>query len=131
MRWLPFAVTMVVLLGCPAPMDPTVGGPCTAEGVGRCDALEPRLLQCTNRVYVTYADCKGERGCSSTTDTANCDTTGNSVGDRCAPDSEGKVRCDPDGGLNILRCVDGGLTPIFTCRPPSRCGTNDAGLTCI
>ncbi len=62
---------------------------------------------------------------------AECDTSGNSVGDRCAPTSEGKVRCDPDGGLNILRCVEGSLAVIFECQAPTNCGINDAGLTCI
>jgi hypothetical protein len=93
--------------------------------------MASRLLQCTESTWVTYADCHGPRGCSIRTDTADCDTSGNSVGDHCAPDSEGKVRCDPDGGLNILRCVDGGLNVIFTCSPPSQCGVNDGGLTCF
>ena len=45
--------------------------------------------------------------------------------------TETKVRCDPDGGLNILRCVEGSLAVIFECEAPTSCGINDAGLTCI
>lgn len=129
MRW-PFLATLL-LLGCPAPIEPTVGAPCTAESVGRCDSEAPRLLQCTGGNYVTYADCKGPNGCTVTSDTADCDTSGNSVGDRCAPASEGKVRCDPDGGVRILRCIDGGLESIYTCPQPKICGLSDGGLTCL
>ena len=129
MRW---SVIVMLFLGCkPAPV-PVVDGPCSSENIGRCDSEAPRLLQCTNGTFHIYADCKGPRGCSVTADTADCDTSGNSVGDRCAPTSEGKVRCDPDGGLNILRCNDGGLDAIFECQPPQACGITDAGeLTCF
>lgn len=130
MRWLPL-VLVPLLLACPAPVDPLAGAPCTGEAVGRCDAEAPRLLQCTAGTWLVYADCKGPRGCSLSSDTADCDTSGNSIGDRCAPTSEGKVRCDPDGGLNILRCVDGGLERIWKCESPQVCGIGDGGLTCI
>lgn len=130
MRWFLFTVALT-LFACPPAAPLTAGSKCTAETIGRCDMTAPRLLQCVNGQFEIYADCKGPNGCAVTQDTADCDTTGNSVGDRCAPTSEGKVRCDPDGGLNILRCVDGGLDVIFTCMPPSICGINDAGLTCI
>jgi hypothetical protein len=128
MRW---TVLLLLLLGCPAPAPPTEGAKCTDENIGRCEEGSERLLQCTSGTFRVYADCKGPLGCSITSDTADCDTSGNSVGDRCAPTSEGKVRCDPDGGLNILRCIDGGLEVIFECAPPMACGVNDAGLTCI
>src|SRR5262245_54783988 len=128
MRWL---VLLPLFFACPQAPAPSVGTACTSENVGRCDADAPRLLQCTNGAFRIYADCKGPNGCAVNSDTAECDTSGNSVGDRCAPTSEGKVRCDPDGGLNILRCIDGGLEVIFECPPPSACGINDAGLTCI
>ncbi len=128
MRW---SVLALFLLGCPASAPATVGSTCTNENIGRCEAESNRLLQCTGGVFRIYADCKGPSGCSVTDDTAECDTSGNSVGDRCAPTSEGKVRCDPYGGLNILRCIDGGLDVIFECAPPTSCGINDAGLTCI
>lgn len=128
MRWTPL---LLLLLGCPPAPPVTLGANCTAENLGRCDATGSRLLQCTNGTFRIYADCKGSRGCVVSQDTADCDTSGNTVGDRCAPTSEGKVRCDPDGGLNILRCSSGGLEIIFECRPPSSCGMNDAGLTCI
>lgn len=119
------------LLGCPAGSALTAGAPCASENVGRCDAEAPRLLQCIAGEYRVYADCKGPNGCQLETDTAECDTSGNSLGDRCAPSSEGKVRCDPDGGIDILRCVDGGLVLEFPCPSGRICGFNDAGLTCI
>ena len=128
MRWPVFVV--LLFLGCPATPPPTAGSSCGAENIGRCDAVAPRLLQCINGVFVIYADCKGPRGCSVSSATADCDTSGNSAGERCAPTSEGKVRCDPDGGLNILRCDDGGLEVIFECSPPSVCALGDAGLSC-
>jgi hypothetical protein len=128
MRW---TALLSVLLACSPTPNPSLGEKCTAENVGRCDADAPRLLQCTNGAFRIYADCKGPNGCMVNNDTAECDTSGNSVGDRCAPTSEGKVRCDPDGGLNILRCLDGGLEVIFECPAPKICGVNDAGLTCI
>jgi hypothetical protein len=130
MRWS-VCVLLLSLFGCPADAPPAVGAACKPENIGRCDSEAPRLLQCTGGIFHIYADCKGPKGCSVTSDTADCDTSGNSVGDRCAPTSEGKVRCDPDGGLNILRCNDGGLDVIFECMPPNVCGINDAGLTCI
>ena len=129
MRWS--VVCVLFLLGCPAAVPATIGATCRPENIGRCDTEAPRLLQCTGGFFRLYADCKGPRGCSVAADTADCDTSGNSVGDRCAPTSEGKVRCDPDGGLNILRCNDGGLDVIFECTPPRICGINDAGLTCL
>ena len=129
MRW---TVLLILALGCPAPIPPVVGAKCSDENIGRCDAEARQLLQCTSATWRIYADCHGANGCKVAADTAVCDTSGNSVGDRCALTSEGKVRCDPDGGLRILRCVDGGLEVIFECRPPDICGINDAGmLTCI
>ena len=130
MRW---SVLLLLFLGCPPAAYPTEGASCTTENVGRCEGdAGLRLLQCTNGAFRVYADCKGPNGGSVTSDTANCDTSGNSVGDRCAPTSEGKVRCDPSGGINILKCLDGGLAVIFECASPTRCGITDGGeLTCI
>lgn len=121
----------VWLLGCPAGEGLTAGAPCASENVGRCDSDAPRLLQCIAGEYRVYADCKGAKGCRLENDTAECDTSGNSLGDRCAPTSEGKVRCEPDAGLDILRCVDGGLVLEFSCPAGRICGFSDAGLTCI
>lgn len=134
MRW-PYLASFL-LLACPVAPAPTAGSVCNAENIGRCDSMAPRLLQCTIQedgggYFRIYADCRGPKGCSVSDDTADCDTAGNSVGDRCPPTSEGKVRCDPDGGINILRCLDGGLDVIFECPQGSRCGFDDAGLTCI
>lgn len=131
MRWFTAAL-FLCLPGClPAAAPLSAGERCSGEGAGRCDAEALRLLQCVNGTYVVYADCKGPKGCSLTSDTAECDTSTNGQGDRCAPTSEGKVRCDPDGGTNILRCVDGGLELEFACPVGLVCGFNDAGLTCI
>lgn len=132
MRPSPLALLALLACGCAgggANLSP--GAPCASEGVGRCDGEAPRLLQCVGGAYVVYADCKGPRGCTASGSTADCDTSGNGLGDRCAPPSEGKVRCDPDGGVNILRCVDGGLSLEFACPPGRTCGLGDAGLTCL
>lgn len=112
-------------------MPPAAGGPCFGDNIGRCDPSTPRLLECVNETWTIYADCHGVNGCAVTNETADCDTTGNSIGSRCPPTSEGKVRCDPDGGVNILRCVNGTLETIHECATPTRCGINDGGLTCI
>lgn len=129
------AVLPEACVGVLAPATPVIalGGTCSAENVGRCDPAAPRLLQCTNGAFALYADCKGPLGCSMTNGTADCDTSGNTVGDRCAPASEGKVRCDPVTRANILRCRNGVLALEYTCTAPTAtCGTNSAGdLTCI
>jgi hypothetical protein len=88
------------------------------------------MLQCQAGLYAVYADCRGTTGCVVSNESASCDTSGNTVGDRCPPTSEGKVRCDPDAGAHILRCVDGGLTSVFTCPANTACGLTDAGLSC-
>lgn len=129
MRWSLLAA--VVLMGCPEKSPIVAGAPCTSETVGRCDLDAPRLLQCTMGTYQIYADCYGPKGCSVTSDTAECDISGNSIGSHCPPTSEGKVRCDPDGGLSILRCVSGTLKVEFACPDASVCGLTDAGLTCV
>lgn len=128
MRWLPL---LLLLSACPAPVAPRAGGDCPTENLGRCDTEAPRLLQCLDGTWAVYADCKGPRGCALSEDTADCDTSGNTAGDRCPPTSEGLVRCDPDAGANILRCIDGTLDVIYACMPPSTCGFKpDAGLSC-
>lgn len=129
MRWLP--LYLLVFTACPSESPLTVGSKCSEEGVGRCDGTAPRLLQCNNGVLTVYADCHGPRGCTLVQDTADCDTSGNSVGARCPPSSEGKVRCDPDGGLNILRCVNGTLGTVLSCTPPASCVAGDGGLVCL
>lgn len=122
---------LLFISACSAPMPPVEGGPCYGDNLGRCDPSQPRLLECVSETWTVHADCHGPNGCSANAETANCDTSGNSIGARCPPSSEGKVRCDPDGGINILRCVSGVLGVIHTCDAPTRCGFDDAGLTCI
>jgi hypothetical protein len=132
MRLFALLLPLALLLGCPPPVTASVGGPCTSEGVGRCETDGgTRLLQCSGGAYVVYADCKGAKGCRIEGDTVDCDTSGNSVGDRCPPTSEGLVRCDPDAGSNILRCEGGTLRVEFPCENGRVCGLTDAGLTCV
>ncbi len=121
------------LAACSAPTPPpvTVGSTCRTEEAAACDSAGPRMLVCRSASYVMYSDCRGPGGCRLEGDTVSCDTSGNSAGDTCPPQSEGKVRCDPDGGHDILRCVDGGLTAIYTCPTGTLCVFKpDAGLTC-
>lgn len=122
---------LLLFVACSPPQTLAVGGECFGDNIGRCDPNAPRLLECVNEQWTVYSDCLGDNGCTMTNETATCDTSGNSFGSRCAPMSEGKVRCEPDGGAHILRCVNGTLDSIHECEAPTRCGINDGGLTCI
>lgn len=116
----------------PPPTEYVEGGLCRDEGTGACHQSQPTALLCSSGTFSVFSDCKGLNGCQVDGGSLSCDTSGNSVGDRCAPTSEGKVRCDPDGGVNILRC-DGGVLGIeFVCPGAMRCLFDfDAGvLTC-
>ncbi len=124
-------VWLLLLTACSASStQPHPGQACTVENTATCDPTNGQFLVCTNAAYVVLADCHGPEGCTTTNETASCDTSGNGLGDRCPPSSEGKVRCDPDGGHLILRCVDGGLSSVFECPTGSTCGVADAGLSC-
>lgn len=131
LRSVVFALGLAALwLSCNGPSGPVEGAPCKTEGGATCDSSTQRLLACTASVFQVYSDCRGPMGCTIASESASCDTSGNTVGDRCAPTSEGKVRCDPDAGAHILRCIDGGLTNIFTCKSGTTCAIGDAGLSC-
>lgn len=128
------AVLPEACFGVLAPATPAdvLGGTCSTENAARCDPTAPRLLQCTNGIFTLFADCKGSRGCTTTSTGADCDTSGNTLGDHCAPTSEGKARCDPVTRANILKCTNGVLVLVHTCTPSSKCGLTTAGeLTCI
>lgn len=112
-------------------MAPFSGDPCDAAAGDTCETGTHRLLQCVNGRWATVSDCRGPRGCVQNGDTTFCDTTGNTGGDTCAPSSEGRVRCEPDGGTKILQCIDRVLTAVHQCEPPQRCGSEDGGLTCV
>ena len=106
------------------------GNACTTENDGACES-STRLLVCQNKVWVAAADCKGPDGCRLDGDTYDCDLRGNTLGDLCPSQSEGKVRCDPDGGVNILRCKQGVLALEYVCPQTTACSfVEDAGLTC-
>lgn len=128
------AVALLLLTACPGTdraLDLVeAGNSCNTENAGSC-ASATRLLVCQSGIWVTATDCKGPDGCRLVDDTYECDLRGNSLGDLCPSTSEGKVRCDPDGGVDILRCRQGVLTREFTCPQPTLCGfVEDAGLTC-
>ncbi len=112
-------------------MAPFAGTTCDGTDGDTCETGSDRLLQCVNLQWVTISDCHGPVGCTQNGDTTFCDTSGNTAGDICAPTSEGRVRCEPDGGAAILRCMDQVLTVIHTCDAPLRCGSEDGGLTCV
>jgi len=105
------------------------GGACTTENAGAC-VTGTRLLVCQNMVWVVATDCKGPDGCRVINEAVECDLRGNTIGDLCPGTSEGKVRCDPDGGVNILRCRSRVLELEFACPSTTMCGLYDAGLTC-
>lgn len=122
---------LVLIAACSPPPPPSIGGRCSSSGTGTCDQTATKMLVCTDGGYALYSDCHGPDRCTATGDTVSCDTRGNGAGDTCPPESENKVRCDPDGGLSILRCVDGGLTVIYLCPPQTVCSyIPDAGLSC-
>ena len=112
-------------------MAPFADGACASSDGDTCETGTGRLLQCINGKWVIFSDCHGRQGCSQNGDTTFCDTTGNTGGDFCAPTSEGRVRCEPDGGTQILQCMDHVLTAIYECEAPKRCGSEDGGLTCV
>ena len=90
-----------------------------------------RLLVCQSKIWAASTDCKGPDGCRLVGDAYECDLRGNTLGDLCPAQSEGKVRCDPDGGVNILRCKKGVLNLEFVCPQTTVCQfIEDAGLTC-
>lgn len=129
-----FCAAFLVGLACGTPTEttPKLGAPCTDENVGACES-PTRLLACRSRVWSLVSDCKGADGCRRVGDTVDCDTRGNGVGDSCS--NPGRVRCDPDGGLQILRCSPAGVLAVeFSCpATPTQtsCVLSDAGLTCI
>ncbi len=128
------AIVMLSLTACSAAdrglAATEAGNACTTENAGAC-AGTTRLLVCQSGVWVVATDCKGPDGCRLIDDTYECDLRGNSLGDLCPATSEGKVRCDPDGGIDILRCRQGVLTHEFTCPQATLCAfVEDAGLTC-
>lgn len=112
-------------------MAPFADGACESSDGDTCETGSDRLLQCINGKWTILSDCHGPVGCTQSGDTTFCDTTGNSGGDSCAPTSEGRVRCEPDGGAQILQCMDRVLTVIHECAAPMRCGSEDGGLTCV
>jgi hypothetical protein len=129
-----FFLAFVVGLACGAPMNskPAAGGPCAQENVGACET-PTLLLACRSQVWTALSDCKGPLGCRQSGDTVECDTSLNGLGDRCS--NLGRVRCDPDGGQQILRCKDGGVLEVEVACPVRsgvqlQCVLSDAGLTC-
>ncbi len=135
----PFLLLGVLLAGCSTSSGQT-GQPCSQTGAGACEGPDggpiSHLLVCrasdagTGNVWEVYSDCRGTRGCEVLADSSlSCDTTGNTEGDRCAPESEGKARCDPSKATNILRCESGVLTKVFDC--PAGCSRVDGGVSCL
>jgi hypothetical protein len=129
-----WVVLVSALIACGTTMTPAPreGAACTQENAGACET-PTRLLACRELTWTVLSDCRGPQGCRQSNGTVECDTSLNGVGDRCS--NLGRVRCDPDGGLQILRCRDGGVFGVeFSC--PERggvqlqCVLSDAGLTC-
>lgn len=120
---------LLLLAACP-PSQGEEGGRCALAGTAACEASSHRALVCGDAlVWTAYSDCKGSGGCQVDADgTLSCDTTLNSVGDRCAPTSEGKARCEPVDRTSVLRCDGGVLQVAQPC--PGGCEPADGGLLC-
>jgi hypothetical protein len=132
-----FALFPLVLLltGCPA-ATPGADQPCTVSGAASCEPDAGRIVVCMvgdagALRWSIYSDCKGAAGCAMLEDSAiACDTSLNNTGDRCAPASEGKARCEPTDGGAILVCSEGVLAELKRCLDGTRCTRTDAGLGC-
>lgn len=133
-RVIAFLAAFLFGLACGGPMTtaPKAGDACRDENVGACES-PTRLLACRAMVWTVVSDCKGAEGCRRSADTVDCDTRGNGVGDFCS--APGRVRCDPDGGLQILRCSPSGVLAVeYSCPAmpvQTVCALSDAGLTCL
>lgn len=134
----PLFLLGVLLVGCPASNAQT-GEPCRQNGAVACESPDgglPRLVTCrasdasAGNLWEVYSDCRGTAGCWIEKDsTLSCDTSLNTEGDHCAPELEGKDRCDPHSALNVLRCEGGVLTSIFGCLD-SGCTNVDGRVSC-
>ena len=126
------AFLLVVACGQTTNPSPKAGEPCREENVGACESTT-RLLTCRSMAWQVLSDCKGADGCRRVGDSVECDTRGNGIGDSCS--TPGRVRCDPDGGLQILRCSPAGVLAVeFSCPAnpvQTVCALSDAGLTCL
>ncbi len=132
MRSALLAAGLLALASCtPSPQPIAPGNPCSPPEAPGCDEGAPRLLRCQDGRWAVYSDCHGPEGCAAQGDSLTCDTSGNSLGDRCAPIAEGKIRCQPDGGQRILKCTDGGLVSLLECAQGTSCAGVDAGLSCL
>lgn len=134
----PLFLLGVLLAGCPASTAQT-GEPCSQGGAGACESPDggvQRLLMCrasdagAGNAWEVYSDCRGSGGCRLEKDsTSSCDTSRNTEGDHCAPELEGKDRCDPNSPVNVLRCEGGVLTKVFGCLD-SGCAKVDGRVVC-
>jgi hypothetical protein len=130
-----FLTLALVSCGPTQEKQPVVGEKCPEENVGVCES-PTRLLQCVNLQWVIASDCKGPDGCRRDGTSVKCDTSANSLGDRCL--NIGRVRCEPDAGLRILRCNDAGVLVSQVVCPfnqldqvQTRCAMVDGGLDCL
>lgn len=126
---------LLSLTGCPA-ATPVADQPCTVSGTATCEPDAGRIVVCMTGDagalrWSVYSDCKGAEGCAVLEDSSiSCDTSLNNTGDRCAPVSEGKARCEPTNGGAVLLCSEGVLAELKKCVDGTRCTRTDAGLGC-
>ena len=131
----------LLLVACKSTL-PQATQPCVQANTAACEEGDPtdaglaRLLFCGSdetgkTVWTVYSDCRGDGGCAVQDGTLSCDTSKNTLGDHCAPQSEGKARCEPMTGTSILRCEGGLLADVVDCPAGTRCVPVDAGLDCV
>ena len=120
-----------ICFGALAPPPLRVGGLCGTEEAAGCEEGNQRLLVCRSQAWQLALECRGSAHCVQGSEEVTCDSSGNTVRDRCPAESEGKERCDPATPSNILRCRSGLLEAVLACPTPTRCGLSGTTLTCI
>lgn len=131
------ALLALLFSSCKGP-PPQATQPCVQANTAACEEGSTtsvglaRLLFCGSdggdkTVWSVYSDCRGDGGCILEGGSLFCDTSKNTTGDHCAPQSEGKTRCEPATQGRILRCESGILTSLFDCPAGTHCVAVDGG----
>jgi hypothetical protein len=95
------------------------GEACNAPDAIACATDGKSALKCDGKKFVVDETCKGPTGCKvEGGQKIACDNDVSDVGDPCH--FAGDYACTTDKSL-ALRCDDGKMTPLNTCRGPRQC----------